>query len=215
VIPTEDGLAGLRDIDGRPVEVPAFPLASTLQAAWEPLLALNGTEEHPYETVIIDSADWLERLIWQSLCEAQGKAAITDFDFGKGYGLASAKLSQLLKSLDGCRNRRGMHVVIVAHAQVVRFQDPSGDSYDRYMPKLHKDAAAVLMEWCDEVLFCNYETFTRREDGPKSRAIGTGVGQRLIHTAERPAWKAKNRLGLPEKIPMESDYFNDFVTGEK
>jgi hypothetical protein len=33
-----------------------------------------------------------------------------------------------------------------------------------------------------------------------TRALGSG--ERLLHTAERPAFLAKNRYGLPDTLPM-------------
>ncbi len=55
-IPTEDGIADL--------DVESFPLAKTLQQAWEPVMWLGAEgAEHNYKTVVVDSADWLELLI--------------------------------------------------------------------------------------------------------------------------------------------------------
>ena len=34
-----------------------------------------------------------------------------------------------------------------------------------------------------------------------------GSGERVIHTAERPAFLAKNRYGLPETLPLAWDAF--------
>lgn len=206
VLPTEDGVDG--------IDVPHFPLCKTFADAGGPLIELSGDAEHPYKTLVVDSADWLEKLIWKSLCEKHGKEHISDFGYGKGYAEAAGKLQQYLGYLDSCRSRRDMHIVVVAHATVTRFEDPEGDSYDRYQPKLHKESAALLTEWADEVLFANYETFTRKSDEGfgRERAVGTGTGARVLHTQEMPAYKAKNRLGLPPKLPLDFAEYKKFLS---
>jgi len=40
------------------------------------------------------------------------------------------------------------------------------------------------------------------------------TGERIIRTVERPAHVAKNRLGLPEEIPLDYRVFAALVRGE-
>jgi len=202
-MPTEDGIS---DID-----VPAFPFAVTLEEAWAPIMELSSSE-HDFKTIVIDTADWLERLIHQNVCDAHGKKAITEFDWGKGYGFAEKKMYSYLKCLNGCR-AAGMHVLVLAHSSVEKFKSPDSDSYDRYTPKLHKNTCEMLMEWCDELLFCNYKTFTRTTDegSGQERTIGIGTGERLIYSQELPAHKAKNRLGLPSELPMDFSVYSQYL----
>lgn len=206
-LPCEDGIS---DID-----VPAFPHAITLQEAWEPVMELS-TSEHPYQTLVIDTVDWLEKLVQKRICEASDKEAITDFDWGKGYGACNKKFHDYLKALNGCRDA-GMHVLLLAHSNVEKFRAPDSDSYDRYTPKLHKDICEMLMEWCDELLFCNYRTFTQSVDegtGKKGRGrtIGIAAGDRIIYTTDVPAHKGKNRLGLPNEMPMDFDVYSQYLS---
>ena len=204
-VATEDGLS---DID-----VPAFPLATTLQSAWEPVLTLGGGS-HDYKTIVIDTADWLEKLIWEKVCNDGGKESISDFGYGTGYAASATKFRKYLASLDQCR-AAGMNVVVIAHSAIVKFEDPSGDSYDRYTPKLHKECAAVLQEWADEVLFCNYQTHTKEVEKvfDRERHIGIGSGKRMIYTSERPSHQAKNRLGLPAEMPFDFELYAKHLPG--
>lgn len=176
-----------------------------------PLIDL-AEKEHDYKTVVIDSADWLERLIWSMVCEASGKKFITDFAYGKGYGEAAKRFENYLRDLEKCR-ARGMHIVIVAHAQVARFESPDTESYDRYTPKLHRDTSAMLQEWADEVLFATYEVFTAKsEEGfGRTRAIAVGDGRRILKTTEKPSHNAKNRLGLPDEMSLDFSEYVQFL----
>ena len=194
-IPTEDGISDL--------DVHSFPLCKDAITASKCVLELV-KEDHDYKTVVVDTADWLERLIWQRVCEQDNKEAISDFGYGAGYEKSAAKFKGFLAALDHVREK-GMHVVILAHCEIKRFENPEGDSYDRYVPKLHRSTSALLQEWADEVLFACYKTLVRKEESGfnKERGIGISTGERIIRTTEKPAHLAKNRLSLPEELPFD------------
>ena len=99
----------------------------------------------------------------------------------------------------------GINVVLVAHSQLRKFEQPNEDgAYDRYELKLGKktssQTAPIVKEWADMVLFCNYEIVVMTSESKKKKAQG---GKRVMYTTHHPAWDAKNRFGLPEKLPME------------
>jgi len=54
------------------------------------------------------------------------------------------------------------------------------------------------------VLFANYRVSTVKTDVGFNRKVtrALGSGERLLHTAERPAFLAKNRYGLPDTLAM-------------
>jgi len=93
---------------------------------------------------------------------------------------------------------------LVEYVEHKRFENPETESYDRYVPRLHKTASALVTEWCDEVLFATYKVFTKSTDEGfnRTRAQGIGSGERVLRTVERPAHLAKNRLGLPDELPL-------------
>lgn len=198
---------GLSDVD-----VPVIAEAKTLPQAWAPVSDFLKVEDHGYQTLIVDTADWLEQLIWQQLCDSSGHASIGEFGFGRGYVLATAKLRNYLDELEQCRVNQNMHIVLVAHVQIVRFEDPLLGSYDRYVPRLHKEAVAAVTEWADEVLFGCYRTFTRSEEDNrgKSKQYGIGDGERIMYCSERPGHTAKNRLGLPDEMPWNPRDFEPY-----
>ena len=191
-IQTEDGLG---DID-----CAKFPLAKTLEDVQSSIRALF-VEDHDYKTVVIDSLDWLERLVWADICGSEGKADIAEIGYGKGYSMALGKWTKILYSLAMLRDQKGMATVLLAHTKIERFEDPNGESYDRYSPRLHKLVSGVVQEWCDEVLFAAYRVFTKKSgEGFRERTVGVGTGERVLYTTDRPAHIAKNRLGLPDEI---------------
>jgi len=194
-IQTEDGL--------NEIDCARFPLARSVEDVLAAMGALY-TEEHSFQTVVVDTLDWLEQLIWQQVCKEHGVKSIDAIGYGKGYRFALTHWRTVLEGLNALRNERGMMVLLLAHSKVEKFENPETDNYDRYEPRLHKDAAALVQEWCDAVLFLNYRVFTKASEeafGRKAvKALGTG--ERIIRTTERPYCLAKNRYGMPEELPL-------------
>ncbi len=202
-IPTEDGLAGL--------EVDRFPLVTRYDEVIAALSSLY-SEDHSYETVVIDSADWLERLIWTNVCEQRSAKAIDDFGFARGYAFALTQWTQVLDGLSALRNERGMTIIILAHSRIAPFNNPETESYDRFSPRLYKSAASLLMEWADEVLFATYKVYTKTTDEGFNRKRTHGVGgERVLRTSERPSHMAKNRLNLPDELPLAWEEFARYL----
>ncbi len=200
-IQTEDGLGE--------IDCHKFPLAGSLEDVDSALTELHA-EDHPYQTVVVDSLDWLERIIWDRLCKAYGVASIEKVDGGyaKGYIHALSLWRKILDRLAALRDDRGMMVMLVAHAKVEKFEDPEAPSYDRYSPRLNKHASALVAEWCDAVLFATRKIITRTEEGSfhRSRTIAAGQGrdggERILRSIGGPACIAKNRYSLPAELPL-------------
>jgi hypothetical protein len=191
----EDGVSQLN--------VARFPEPSSYEEIVEALETLR-TETHDYKTLVIDTIDWLEPLLWAKVCKDGGKPHIEAFGFGKGYDAALDLWRVLLAKLDHLRATRGMHIIMLAHASIRAFNNPDGDNFDRYELKLQKKAAGLLKEWSDCVLFASYETATVKE-GSKSKGVSTGA--RVLHTTWRAAYDAKNRYGLPDEMPLSWEEF--------
>ena len=156
-IQTEDGLGE--------IDCHKFPLAQSFDEVTTALGELH-REKHDFHTVVIDSLDWLERMIWDAVCQDYGVKSIEKVDGGysKGYVHALQPWRKLLELLSALHRERAMAVILLAHAKVEKFDDPESSPYDRYSPRLHKHAAALITEWCDSVLFATRKIRTQTEE---------------------------------------------------
>ena len=174
--------------------------------SWDDLraaVAEIGTSRGEFRTVVIDSADWAERLAIDAICKAERKKSIEDFGFGKGYVHVAEWFGKLLSSCDGLVGM-GFNVVFVAHSTVKRTSPPDlTDGFDRWELKLSKQVSPLLKEWCDALLFVNYET--RTVEGTDGRTKALGGRKRVIHTERSAAFDAKNRYGLAPVLDMDID----------
>lgn len=210
-IQTEDGLSEI-DCD-------RFPLATLLETVLQFLTALLN-ETHKYQTVVIDSLDWLEQLIFQELCRQYSVSSIEKVDGGysRGYTHALIHWKQILDLLNALRLQKSMIVILIAHAKVERFEDPESTAYDRYSPRLHKHASALVCEWSDAVLFATRKIRVQSEDAGFNRkrgiayGLGRDGGERVLRTIGSPSCVAKNRYSLPEEIPLDWDAFLQSMT---
>jgi len=199
-IQTEEGLDALN--------VTAFPLARSYDEVMEAIGSLY-SEDHEFGTVVLDSADWMEQLIFKQVAVNHKINNIEDMGYGKGYTFAVELWRNVMEGFDLLRNEKNMQVIFLAHSQVKRFDDPLTDSYDRYTLDLHKGGAAIISEWCDLLMFANYRVNTVKSDvgfnQKKTRAVG--AGERVLHTQERPGWVAKSRWALPESMLLNYETF--------
>ena len=194
---TEDGLGSLA--------VDHFPIATSTNDILQAIKTLRN-EDHKFETVVIDSVDWLEAIIQR---EIENKYDAKDLAYGKAAMIAAEKWREILEGLTALRREKNMVVILVSHTTIKRFDSPEVEPYDRYQPKLQERSSAVLREWCDAVLFANYKTIIKKDDVGfnKTNNRGFSTGERLMFTNERPAYMAKNRYNLPDSIPLSWSSF--------
>lgn len=167
------------------------------------------TEEHDYQTVVVDTVDWLTPMVeaeaiarWNSQ-EGKHSIGIDEPGFGRGRVLAFEIWRNLLPIFSAARDERGLNVILLAHAIIQKFEDPSqAQSYDRYSLKLQTglktDVAGLLREYVDSVLFGNFDISV--DKGDRHRAFGSG--DRVLYTDRRPGFEAGNRFNLPFELKM-------------
>jgi hypothetical protein len=200
VIQTEDGLGNLDAV--------AFPLATSFEDVMSALQSLY-TEPHDFKTLVVDSLDWLEPLIWKNVCETHSQKSIETFGYGKGYVEAATVWRQFYDGITALRDARSMTIIMIAHSQVVHVEDPTMPAYDSHDLKLHKRASAIAEEYADVILFAAMQTNTITEDAGfnNKRVRATSTGERIMHTVGQPAFTAKNRYSLPSPLPLAWEAF--------
>ena len=156
------------------------------------------------QTLVIDTADWAERMARDHVCSTHNVKGLEDFGYGKGYVYLYEAMGQLLNQLTDVVNV-GMNVIITAHAKMRKFEQPDElGAYDRWEMKLMKETPGMIKEWADLVLFATYETYIIKEQGKEKSNKGKAQGgARVMHTTHHPCWDAKNRHGLPDKLPLD------------
>jgi len=186
--------------------------------SWEEILeCLSWLYSNPHDrmTVVIDTLDFAEPLLWDYTCRKHKKEDIEAFGYGKGYVHACDEARVLLQWLDALRTDKKMAVILLAHADTKKFDAPDHEPYDRYKLRLQDKFANLIHDWSDALLFAKWEEHIVRDkdsfDKNKSTARGVGQGKRLVFTEERPAWWAKNRYNLPFQMNLSWPELQDAI----
>lgn len=196
-IQTEDGrVTEIIKPDGKKVD--AFPVAATIAEVFQYLNILI-EQPHDFKTVVVDTIDWFEKLIWKQVCAENSVEVIEKIGYSRGYNFALRYWDIFIEYLETLRNK-GMIIILLAHNEIKTFNPPDNKPYDRWQIKLHKTASAKLSEWADCILFVNYVHYVT-EKNLKGKA--TGGDERLLYTKPNPAYLAGNRYGLPETMQFD------------
>ena len=211
-VSTEDGLNG--------IDTNAFPLCETYTDVIDALTVL-ASEDHDFRTIVIDSADWLERMIHTKICEDDSVATIelAGGGYGKGYALAMNHWRTVLQALDYLNKAKQMVVGVICHSVAVEFNDPEHEPYTRYEMKLHQPkkstgARDLLMEWADVIGYASRKIFvSTKEKGGKEITRGVNApGSNILHLVGAPAFVAGNRYSLPSPVDLNWQAFSDALT---
>lgn len=184
-IQTEDGLSN--------IDCASFPLAKSFQDVLEQLDAV-ATEKNDFQTVVVDSLDWLERLVFEAVSNEAKVESIESIPFGKGYVFA---LSYWKNFLDVCTKLHEQNKIILftAHAVAEDYSDPEVSGLKRFTPRLHKTARSLISEYVDVILLA-----TRKYGA----ARGEKENPRVIRSESTPYQVAKSRYSIPNEMPLEA-----------
>lgn len=202
------GAIGILTEDGADaVEANAFPLAATLADVYSAIGTLLN-EEHEFQTLFIDSVDWLEPLVQAHVCQVNGWPNIEKPGFGKGYIAAGEEWRTLLSGLEALRAQRNMGIILIAHDKIKRIEDPLTEGYDSHVLKLNDRASALLLEWADVIGYAGYRVLTSQTDAGygNKETKATTTGERILHVEPHPAHCGGNRFGL-KNMPLDWTVF--------
>jgi hypothetical protein len=145
------------------------------------------------DTLVLDSITDLEAMSHGKLFPGE---TVTSFKggYGKGDDVVTGEWRLLLAQLERIW-MSGKSIIMVAHARVRKFEDPTGPGYERFEISSRPPLAGLLRMWSDFVLFC-------REEVGASNGKGVTTGVRRMYTRRTPAYDAKARASLmfPESI---------------
>ena len=149
------------------------------------------TKERTYDTVVIDSADWLLTMLNEAVAGSGGQSTAervknanktvggANGGYAKGYEHARNLLYTTLITLDKLIDA-GFSVVLTAHAVKRELMDADGYAADQVSPKIDKKNADMVMEWVDHIFYLKADN----------------KGKRWLLTSPTDDIVAKNRLGL-------------------
>lgn len=182
----------------------------------ELMAELEKQKGETYQTLVIDSIDWMQTRVFQEVVSNQHDSRIKDvaqIPYGQGYGAGAAQMVTFLTT--GCERLRtvGMHIILIAHMIPRALNDnPELLTQNRHSLKLYEgkntSIAGPVREWADYVLYAaEARKSTVIGEGRDKRLVPKMTGHRVLLTHASDTWEAKSRRPIPHEIPLEWDAF--------
>jgi AAA domain len=182
------------------ITVAKFPTPKTLAEFGSYLNAVD-IEEHDYETLVIDTADALELLIFDAVCSEGKVKSIEQVGGGYGWGFMRAReyWARLLVRLTALSEK--MNVLLIAHSHLRTVTDPMlATSYDVHEPKIQAKSIELIRQSVDLIMFAHIQTSVVK-DTPKARKGRGLIGEdREMFTQPTTGIECKNRFNLDSPI---------------
>lgn len=179
-------------------------------SAWKDVLATIDdliADAGGHGSVVLDALGGFERLCHEFVCARDfdndwGDKGFTSY--ARGYDVAIPEWLQLLTRLDRVRAVHNIPIILLSHAKIKPFKNPTGPDFDRYVADCHEKTWGVTHKWADAALFGTYVTVAL-EDKKNKRMKGVGGTERILYTERRDAWDSKNRYGMPSQLDIPDD----------
>ena len=182
------------------ITVSKFPRPENLSEFKKMLLALQD-EQHPYETLVIDTMDGLELLVWNQVCSEGKVKSIEDYmgGYGKGFTRAREIFTKILDQLTLISERTA--VWLICHSHMRSVNDPIvGTPYDTYEMKLQAKSVEVVRQMVDLILFGKMEVAVTKDTPRAKKGRGVVTEDRVLYCTPTTGVEAKNRYDFPPTI---------------
>jgi phage nucleotide-binding protein len=186
------------------MDVARTPQIQTLDEFYMDLGELYRKAEREYDTIVIDSADWLVRKVVEKAAGIDGKHLEETLNRSNGgYGNGKQVLenhirTKLLPTLVAL-NKKGYGICLIAHAERKDMMDAEGVDVERISPKIDVNTMNVFVEWCDNVFYLK-----KNDEGERT----------LVLDSDNVAL-AKNRLGLSGEVKLSDIDINKLLTAKE
>ena len=194
-IRTEDGTESIQHKD--------FATLDLVKTKEDLLAQLNAiaTEDHQFETVVIDTITSLNTIFERKICKDTNSTnmALAMGGFGKAYNELETQNRGLVQYLRSIANARGLNIVLLGHSETVKISPPDQEPYTSYTLRMHEKSRNPYLEEPDCVGFIRQRTMVK----DTGKAVSLGSYELICYPS--PVHLSKNRWGINEPIPVDKD----------
>lgn len=175
-----------------------------LDEFYKDLVELYRAETREYDTIVIDSVDWLVRKVVEKAAGIDKNNLTETLNRSNGgYGNGKQVLenhirTKLLPTLVAL-NKKGYGICLVAHAERKDMMDADGVDMERITPKIDTNTMNVFVEWVDNVFYLKKDA----------------SGERYLVLDSDMVALAKNRLSLSGEIKLSEVDINELLMPKK
>lgn len=189
------------------MEADRTPTLTSYKAALGVLNELYNVAEagkREYDTIVIDSVDWLVRKIVEKAAgidkeHIEETLNRSNGGYGNGKQVLENHIRTLLLPFLVKLNKQGYGICLIAHADRKVLMNADGSDVEQIAPKIDVNTMNTFVEWCDNVFFLKKDI----------------NGERVLVLESDDTALAKNRLGLTGEIKLSNVDINKLLTPKK
>lgn len=160
--------------------------------------AKDGKRE--YDTIVIDSADWLVRKVVEKAAgidktKLDETLNRSNGGYGNGKQVLENHIRTKLLPMLVLLNKQGYGICLIAHADRKTLMSSEGNDVEQITPKIDVNTMNVFVEWCDNVFYLKKDI----------------AGERILVLESDDVALAKNRLGLTGEVKLSETDINKLL----
>lgn len=160
--------------------------------------AKDGKRE--YDTIVIDSADWLVRKVVEKAAgidktKLDETLNRSNGGYGNGKQVLENHIRTKLLPMLVLLNKQGYGICLIAHADRKTLMSSEGNDVEQITPKIDVNTMNVFVEWCDNVFYLKKDI----------------AGERILVLESDDVALAKNRLSLTGEVKLSETDINKLL----
>lgn len=153
-----------------------------------------------YDTIVIDSADWLVRKVVEKAAgidktKLDETLNRSNGGYGNGKQVLENHIRTKLLPMLVLLNKQGYGICLIAHADRKTLMSSEGSDIEQITPKIDVNTMNVFVEWCDNVFYLKKDI----------------AGDRILVLESDDTALAKNRLSLTGEVKLSEIDINKML----
>ena len=171
--------------------------------------------EHDFKSVILDTADAVEKYVHEKIIKEAGATSITDakkLAFYVGF-VKAAEIWEtvILRKLTEINENRKMIVCINSQMLVNRVSHPQFGDYETFSIGVDKRAATKIKAWADIVGFLDMKSNIKNISDDNETVRFGESNKRILRLRPQPFWDTKESYNLPDSIDLPNEKSGEFL----
>lgn len=169
------------------------------------LVELWKAPEREFDYIVIDTVDWLVRLIVEDVAGID-KNHLTETlnrsngGYGNGKQILENHVRTKLLPMLVAMNKKGYGICLLAHADKRDMLDSDGTTIEQITPKIDPVTLNAFVEWCDAIFYLKQDN----------------TGKRILQLNSDDVALAKNRTGIKaNEVDLSEVDINNIINGKE
>lgn len=193
------------DIEGGAnyIDTPRTEQITTLDEFYDVMVELWKAPKREYDYVVIDTVDWLVRLIVEKVAGIDKKHLDETLNrsnggYGNGKQVLENHVRTRLLPMMVEMIKKGYGICLLAHADKKDMLDSDGTTIEQITPKIDQNTLNAFVEWCDGIYYLKKDN----------------ADNRILQLESDDIALAKNRMSMKGEVNLSDVDINKVITNK-